>query len=107
LTPSADAYAIVSKPSRITHFEQVNLSPTKPPDPSFAVRWTCLLLLAIQRILRSNRLWMLGNKVEEILRKNERHISDLERIKVEADGMEDVDWRISLGQYKWMKLLTG
>ncbi|KAF8270237.1 hypothetical protein EI94DRAFT_1723139, partial [Lactarius quietus] len=37
-------------------------------------------------------------QVEEILRKHERQISDLERIKVEADGMEDVDWRISLYQ---------
>ncbi|KAF8267154.1 hypothetical protein EI94DRAFT_1830284 [Lactarius quietus] len=37
-------------------------------------------------------------QVEEILRKHERQISDLERIKVEADGMEDVDWRIYLYQ---------
>jgi hypothetical protein len=37
-------------------------------------------------------------QVEEILRKHERQISELERIKVEADSMEDVDWRISLYQ---------
>jgi hypothetical protein len=39
-------------------------------------------------------------KVEEILRRHERQISDLERIKAEADGMQDVDWRISLYQYR-------
>ena len=37
-------------------------------------------------------------QVEEILRNYEQHISELERIKVDADGMEDVDWRISLYQ---------
>ena len=37
-------------------------------------------------------------QVEEILRNHEQHISELERTKVEADGMEDVDWRISLYQ---------
>ena len=39
-------------------------------------------------------------QVEEILRKHERQIAELERIKVEADAMEDVDWRISLYQNK-------
>ncbi|KAI9456395.1 hypothetical protein BJY52DRAFT_1212975, partial [Lactarius psammicola] len=37
-------------------------------------------------------------QVEEILRNHESQISELERIKVEADSMEDVDWRISLYQ---------
>ena len=37
-------------------------------------------------------------QVEEILRNHEQQISELERTKVEADGMEDVDWRISLYQ---------
>jgi hypothetical protein len=37
-------------------------------------------------------------QVEEILRNHEQQISELERIKVEADAMEDVDWRISLYQ---------
>ncbi|KAH8985736.1 hypothetical protein EDB86DRAFT_2832958 [Lactarius hatsudake] len=35
-------------------------------------------------------------QVEKILRDHELHISELERIEVEANGMEDVDWRISL-----------
>ncbi|KAI9439395.1 hypothetical protein BJY52DRAFT_1195723 [Lactarius psammicola] len=37
-------------------------------------------------------------QIEEILRNHESQISDLERIKVEANGMEDIDWRISLYQ---------
>ncbi|KAF8265744.1 hypothetical protein EI94DRAFT_1831060 [Lactarius quietus] len=37
-------------------------------------------------------------QVEEILRNHEQQISDLERLKVDADAMEDVDWRISLYQ---------
>ena len=37
-------------------------------------------------------------QVEEILQNYEQHISELERLKVEADGMEDIDWRISLYQ---------
>ena len=37
-------------------------------------------------------------QIEEILRNHEQQISELERIEVEADGMEDVDWRISLYQ---------
>jgi hypothetical protein len=39
-----------------------------------------------------------GEKVEEILRNHERQISELERIKAEADGMEDIDKRIALYQ---------
>ena len=37
-------------------------------------------------------------QVAEILRNHEQQISELERIKVEADSMQDVDWRISLYQ---------
>ena len=37
-------------------------------------------------------------QVEEILRNHEQQISELERIKVEADSKEDDDWRISLYQ---------
>jgi hypothetical protein len=37
-------------------------------------------------------------QVEEILRNHERQISELARIKAEADGMEDFDGRISLYQ---------
>jgi hypothetical protein len=139
--------------SEIGRIENINQSPTTPSDPSFIVRWTCLSLVAVQRILGSNRLEVLagyavsglarfhseygqpdeaGSKsaqridkylktawervedlhrgfepwtqkrtreqVEEILRNHEQHILELERIKVEADGMEDVDWRISLYQ---------
>ena len=39
-----------------------------------------------------------SEQVEEILRNHEQQISELERIKVEADSMEDIDWRISLYQ---------
>ncbi|KAH9057197.1 hypothetical protein EDB87DRAFT_1131786 [Lactarius vividus] len=53
-------------------------------------------------------------QVLEILRNHESQISELERIKVEADGMEDVDWRISLYQdamddatYKLTRQLPG
>ncbi|KAH8994221.1 hypothetical protein EDB92DRAFT_2113439 [Lactarius akahatsu] len=53
-------------------------------------------------------------QVLEILRNHESQISELERIKVEADGMEDVDWRISLYQdamddatYRLMRQLPG
>ena len=53
-------------------------------------------------------------QVEEILRHHERQISELERIKAEADGMDDVDWRISLYQdamddatYKLTRQLPG
>ena len=139
--------------SEIGHLEKLNQLPTTTSDPSFIVRWTCLSLVAIQRILGSNRLGVLARyavnglarfqseygqpdetgwrsaeriekcletawerveelrrafepwaqtrtreQVEEILRNHERQISELERIKVEADGLEDVDWRISLYQ---------
>ena len=37
-------------------------------------------------------------QVEEILRIYEQQILELERMKIEADGIEDIDWRISLFQ---------
>ena len=37
-------------------------------------------------------------QVKEILRQHEQQISELERIKVDADSMESIDWRISLYQ---------
>jgi hypothetical protein len=139
--------------SEIGRIENINESPTTTSDQSFIIRWTCLSLLSVQRILSSNRLQVIAGyavsglarfrfeygqpdetssrsaqmieeslktawklveelsqafepwtqkrtreQVEEILRKHERQISELERIKVEADSMEDVDWRISLYQ---------
>jgi hypothetical protein len=139
--------------SEIGHIENTNQSLTITSDPSFIIRWTCLSLVTVQQILRSNRLQVLAGyavsglarfraeygrpdeaawasaerveeclktawkhieelrgafepwtqkrtreQVEEILRKHERQISELESIKLEADGMEDVDWRISLYQ---------
>jgi hypothetical protein len=139
--------------SEIGRIEKINESPTTTSDQSFVIRWTCLSLVSIQRILSSNRLKILAGyavsglarfqteygqpdeagsrsaqriedclktawerveeisgsfepwtqkrtkeQVEEILRNHERQISELERIKVEADRMEDVDWRISLYQ---------
>jgi hypothetical protein len=139
--------------SEIGRIESINQSPTTTSDPSFIVRWTCLSLVATQRILASSRLRVLAGyavsglarveygqpdeagwrsaqkidkclttawerveelrrafepwtqkrtreQVEEILRNQERQISELERIKVEADGMEHVDWRISLYQHE-------
>ena len=139
--------------SEIGQIEQVNLSSMITSDPSFVVRWTCLSLVSVQRILGSDRLQVLAayavsglarfqseygrpdetgrrsaqkiedclktawksveelcqafehwtqkrtkEQVEEILRNHEQHISELERIKVEANGIDDVDWRISLYQ---------
>jgi hypothetical protein len=37
-------------------------------------------------------------QVEEILQKHKSQISAMERIKLEADGMGDIDWRTSLLQ---------
>jgi hypothetical protein len=142
--------------SEIGHIEEVNQLRATTTDPSFVIRWTCLSLVAVQRILRSDLMrepsryaisgfarfqpeygqsaekvtwrsaqrieeclktaWKLveelrqalkpgaqkrtKEQVEEILRKHERQVSDLERIKVEADSMEDIDLRISLYQEK-------
>ena len=46
--------------SEIGHIENINQSPATTSDPSFIVRWTCLSLVAVQRILGSNRLQVLA-----------------------------------------------
>ena len=136
--------------SELGSIENINSSPTTTSDQSFVIRWTCLTLVSVQRILGndSDRSVLAGyavsglaqieseygkpgarsaqkiedrlkmawkpveellafepltqkrtrEQVEEILRNHEQQISDLERIKVEADGLEDVDERISLYQ---------
>ena len=130
--------------------EKINQWPTIPFDPSFAVRWTCLSLVAVQQILSRKELRLLASyamraltnleygqrdkagwrsaqkiekclktgwerveelrqafepltqktkeEVEEVLRNHEQHISALERVTVEAHGVEDVDRRISSHQ---------
>ncbi|KAH9172742.1 hypothetical protein EDB89DRAFT_2069411 [Lactarius sanguifluus] len=157
---------LVSEIGQIDHLNQL---PTTTSDPSFIVRWTCLSLVTIQRILGGNRLAVLARyalnglarfqleygqpddtawrsarrieecletawerveelrqafepltqkktreQVEDILRNHESQISELERIKAEADRLEDVDWRISLYQdamdedtYRLMRQLPG
>ena len=139
--------------SEIGHIDNINQSPSTNSEPSFVIRWTCLSIVAVQRMLRSNRLQVLAGyavnglarfqsdyghtdeagwrsaqkieiclktawehvedlhrafepwaqkrtreEVEEILQNHERQISELERIKVEADDLEVVDWRIFLYQ---------
>jgi hypothetical protein len=139
--------------SEIGQVEKINQSRTSTSDPSFIVRWTCLSLVTIHRILGSNRLQVSAGyavsglarfrseygqpdlagsrsaqrieeclktawnvvqdlrrefepwtqkrtrkQVQAILRTNERRVSELARLKVDAHGMEDVDWRISLYQ---------
>ena len=39
-----------------------------------------------------------GEQIEEIIQAHKTHISDLERIRIEAGDLEDVDWRVSLLQ---------
>ena len=139
--------------SDLGRIENINESPTTTSDQSFIIRWTCLSLVSVQRILGNKRLQVLAayavsglarfeseygepdetssrsahriedrlktawklveelrqafepwtqkrtkEQVKEILQNHDQQISELERIKVEADGMEDVDWRISLYQ---------
>jgi hypothetical protein len=142
--------------SEIGRIENTNESPTTTSDQSFIVRWTCLSLLSVQRIISGNeqlqahagyavrglarfqkvggetdeKAWRSAQRieecfetawerveeldqafepwtqkrskeqVEEILRNHDQQISELERIKVEADDMVDVDWRIALYQEK-------
>jgi hypothetical protein len=55
----------------------------------------------VEELRQAFELWTqtrTKEQVEETLRGHEQQISELERIKVEADSMEDVDWRISLYQ---------
>jgi hypothetical protein len=139
--------------SEIGRIEKINESPTTTSNQSFIIRWTCLSLVSVQRILSSNRLEVLAGyavsglgrfqseygqpddtglrsaqriedclktawerveelhqafepwtqkrtkeQVEEILRNHEQQISELERVKVEANSMKEVNWRISLYQ---------
>ncbi|KAH8985745.1 hypothetical protein EDB86DRAFT_2320202 [Lactarius hatsudake] len=153
-----DWFGEVSKVvSEISHIEKVN-SPTTTSDSSFIMRWTCLSLVDIQRILgrRPLRVTLLAGsavsglarfqlehgqpdemggedaqrideclkiawgcaedlrrafkpwtqkwtresrvQVEEILLTHERQISELERMKIEANVMAGVDQKISLYQ---------
>ena len=149
-----DWFGEVSKlVSEIGRIENINEAQTTTSDQSFIIRWTCLSLLSVQRVLGSNRLQVLAGhvvsglarfqseygqpdetgwrsaqeiedrlktawklveelhqafepwtqerqreQVKEILRKHERLILELERIKVESNLLEDVDGRISLYQ---------
>ncbi|KAH8994203.1 hypothetical protein EDB92DRAFT_2113423 [Lactarius akahatsu] len=138
--------------SEMGQIENVN-SPTTTSDPSFIIRWTCLSLVDIKRILGSNQLKVLaGNavnglarfqsedsengqpdeagaqgidgclkaawkrvedlrrafepwtqkktreQVEQILLTHGQQISELERVKSEADGLADVDREVSVYQ---------
>ena len=141
--------------SELGRTERINDVSTIKANPSFAIRLTCLSLVAIRQMVADgrNRVWELAgfavsgiarfqsgygppdvaafdraqriddylktawehvedlhrafepwglNKTREeimnILRGLELPISELERIEIEADGIEDVDWRISLLQ---------
>jgi Family of unknown function (DUF6535) len=141
--------------SEVGHNERINESLAIRSNPSFAVRWTCLSLVAIRQILmaegnrvrelvgfavsgiarfqldygapdspafngaqridkylktawehvedlhRTFELWdqtRTGEEIRNILEGCESQISELERIGNEANGMDDVDWRISLLQ---------
>ena len=46
--------------SEIGHIEHINQFPTSVSNPSFIMRWTCLSLVAVQRILSRNRLRVLA-----------------------------------------------
>jgi hypothetical protein len=55
----------------------------------------------VEELRRSFEPWnqqRTREQVEEILRDHERQISELARIKAEADSMEEFDWRVSLYQ---------
>ncbi|KAH9051801.1 hypothetical protein EDB87DRAFT_674624 [Lactarius vividus] len=55
-----DSFGEISKLlSEIGHIDRIN-SPTITSDTSFIVRWTCLSLVDIQRMLGSNRLQVLA-----------------------------------------------
>jgi Family of unknown function (DUF6535) len=141
--------------SDVGYTEEISELSTIRSNPSFAVRWTCLSLVAIRQMLmvEGNRVRALAGfavsgiarfqldygvpdeaafngaqridqylrmawvhiedihrafepgglnrtpeETREILRDHELPISELERIEVDADGIEDVDWRFSLLQ---------
>jgi Family of unknown function (DUF6535) len=142
--------------SDVGQTEKINKLSTIRSHPSFAVRWTCLSLVAIRQMVmvEGSRVRALAGfavsgiarfqldygapdtaafngaqridgylktawqhienlhrtskpgdlnrteeEIEEILRDREVSISELERIEIEAGGIEDVDWRISLLQH--------
>ncbi|KAH9016793.1 hypothetical protein EDB85DRAFT_2155674 [Lactarius pseudohatsudake] len=65
-------------------------------DELLKTAWEC-----VEDLRRAFEPWTqkrTREQVEEILRNHDRQISELERIKVEADGMKDVDLRIFLYQ---------
>jgi len=141
--------------SELGRAERINELSTIRSNPSFAVRWTCLSLVAFRQMVmvEGNRVRELagfavsgiarfelvygapdaaalrgtrriddylitawerledlhlafepwdqnrtGEEIGNILRGYEDQISELERIANEANGLEDVDWRISLLQ---------
>lgn len=143
--------------SELGRIERINDVSTIKANPSFAIRWTCLSLVATRQMVmdRRNKVWELagfavsgiarfqmvygapddaalrgaqriddylrtawehvediyrafqpwgenktGEEIMDILRLNdlELPISELERIEIEADGIKEVDWRISLLQ---------
>jgi len=141
--------------SELADNERINERSTIRSNPSFAVRWTCLSLVAIRKMLMAegNRVRELagfavngivrlrsdpdisdaaafnsaqtideyfktaweqvedlhrafepwdqnrtGEEIRNILEGCELQVSELERIGNEANGMDDVDWRISLLQ---------
>jgi hypothetical protein len=157
--------------NEVGHNERINEPLTIRSNPSFAVRWTCLSLVAIRQMVMAegNRVrelagfavsgiarfqldygapdspafsaaqridkyfktvWVhveglhrafepwdqtrTGEEIRNILEGCEFQISELERIGSEANGMDDVDWRISLLQdatdaatHKLMRRLPG
>jgi len=135
--------------------EKIDDASTIKANPSFAIRWTCLSLVAIRQMMmdKHNRVWELAGfavsgiarfqlvygapdeaalrgaqRIDDYLTTSWTHvedlyrafepwglnktreeimdtlnglelpISELERIEIETDGIEDVDWRISLLQ---------
>jgi DNA-directed RNA polymerase subunit L len=52
----------------------------------------------LRQALKPSTQRMTSEQVKDILRKHERQVSELERLKVEVNGIKDVDWRISLYQ---------
>ncbi|KAI9431469.1 hypothetical protein H4582DRAFT_2102981 [Lactarius indigo] len=81
-------------------------------DKSLKTAWEC-----VEDLRRAFEPWTqkrTGEQVKQILLTHEQQISDLERIKSEADGIEDVDRHISLYQdamddatHKLMRQLPG
>ncbi|KAH9061791.1 hypothetical protein EDB83DRAFT_879487 [Lactarius deliciosus] len=65
-------------------------------DKSLKIAWRC-----VEDLRQAFEPWTQGRtrgQADEILRNHEQQISELERIKVEADGLKNVDREISLYQ---------